>query len=62
MSGRQAWIHFKDAMQYTLITSEGKVMVFYMESVANTYKGLYGGVVFSQQVLNEPLTIAVVPV
>ena len=49
-------------MQYTLITSEGKVMVFYMESVAQTYKGLYGGVVFSQQVLNEPLTFALEPV
>ena len=62
MSGRQASIHFKDAMQYTLITKDGKVMQFYNESVATTFKGLYGGVVFSQQVLNEPLTIAVVPV
>ena len=50
------------AMKYTLITKTGKVMQFYIESVANTYKNLYGGVVFSQQVLNEPLTIAVVPV
>jgi hypothetical protein len=49
-------------MQYTLVTRDGKVMQFYVESVANTYKGLYGGVVFSQQVLNEPLTIATVPV
>lgn len=49
-------------MQYTLITKDGKVMQFYNESVANTYKRLYGGVVFTQQVLNEPLTIAVVPV
>ena len=49
-------------MQYTLITKDGKVMQFYNESVATTFKGLYGGVVFSQQVLNEPLTIAVVPV
>lgn len=50
------------AMKYTLITKTGKVMQFYIESVANTYKNLYGGVVFTQQVLNEPLTIAVVPV
>lgn len=49
-------------MQYTLITRDGKVMQFYNESVANTFRGLYGGVVFSQQVLNEPLTIALEPV
>ena len=49
-------------MEYTLITKEGKVMQFYLESVANTFKNLYGGVVFSQQILKENLTIAVVPV
>jgi hypothetical protein len=49
-------------MRYTLITSKGKVMQFYVESVANTYKGLYGGVVFTQQILEENLTIASVPV
>lgn len=49
-------------MEYTLITKEGKVMQFYLESVANTFKNLYGGVVFSQQVLNEPLTFATVSV
>ena len=38
-------------MGYTLITKQGKVMQFYVESVANTYQGIYGGVVFSQQVL-----------
>jgi hypothetical protein len=37
-------------------------MQFYVESVANTYKGLYGGVVFTQQILEENLTIASVPV
>ena len=54
--------YFKDNMEYTLITKEGKVMQFYLESVANTFKNLYGGVVFSQQILKENLTIAVVPV
>jgi hypothetical protein len=49
-------------MRYTLITKDGKVMQFYVESVANTYKGLYGGVVFTQQILKENLTIASVPV
>jgi tetrahydromethanopterin S-methyltransferase subunit F len=49
-------------MQYTLITRDGKVMQFHNGSVAQTFKGLYGGVVFSQQVLNEPLTFAMEPV
>jgi hypothetical protein len=38
-------------MSYTLITSKGTIMQFYIEAVANTYKGIYGGVVFTQQVL-----------
>jgi tetrahydromethanopterin S-methyltransferase subunit F len=49
-------------MQYTLITRDGKVMQFHNGSVAQTFKGLYGGVVFSQQILKEPLTIATIPV
>jgi tetrahydromethanopterin S-methyltransferase subunit F len=49
-------------MQYTLITRDGKVMQFHNGSVANTFKGLYGGVVFSQQVLKENLPIVTVPV
>lgn len=52
----------RNAMKYTLITKTGKIMQFYVESVANTYKGLYGGVVFSQQILKEDLTFASVPV
>jgi len=40
-------------MGYTLITKQGKIMQFYIESVANTYKGIYGGVVFSQQILES---------
>ena len=38
-------------MGYTLITKQGKIMQFYIEAVANTYQSIYGGVVFSQQVL-----------
>jgi hypothetical protein len=49
-------------MRYTLITKDGKVMQFHNGSVAQTFKGLYGGVVFSQQILKENLTIASVPV
>ena len=39
-------------MEYTLITKSGKVMQFYVESLANTYQRAYGGVVISQQILN----------
>ena len=40
-------------MEYTLITKTGKVMQFYLESMAYTYQGLYGGVVFSQRILEN---------
>ena len=43
-------------MNYTLITKNGRIMQFYVEGVANLYRNLYGGVVFTQQVLDEPLT------
>ncbi len=38
-------------MQYTLITKTGKIMQFYVKSVAETYQLINGGVVFSQQIL-----------
>ena len=40
-------------MQYTLITAQGKIMQFYILSVAETYQALQGGVVFSQQILKQ---------
>jgi len=40
-------------MQYTLITKTGKVYTFYIQALADTYQQAYGGVVFSQQVLQE---------
>jgi len=40
-------------MKYTLITSKGKVYTFFLKSVANTYQQAFGGVVFTQQVLNS---------
>jgi len=40
-------------MEYTLITKTGKVMRFYVEGVANLYCNLYGGVVFSQRILEN---------
>ena len=49
-------------MEYTLITKDGKIMQFYMESIANTYQSLYGGVVFTQQILKENLTFSTTPV
>jgi hypothetical protein len=40
-------------MQYTLITAQGKIMQFYILSVAETYQAVNGGVVFTQQILEE---------
>ena len=39
-------------MQYTLITSRGKIYTFYVQAVATTYQQAYGGVVFTQQILD----------
>ena len=38
-------------MNYTLITSQGKIMQFYIKSVADLYQSLNGGVVITQQIL-----------
>jgi hypothetical protein len=38
-------------MRYTLLMPTGKIMLFYVEGVANLYQRLYGGVVITQQVL-----------
>jgi hypothetical protein len=38
-------------MNYTLITSQGRVMQFYIKSVAELYQAKEGGVVFTQQIL-----------
>jgi len=40
-------------MQYTLITKSGKIMQFYVKDVAEMYQALNGGVVISQQILQE---------
>jgi hypothetical protein len=39
-------------MQYTLITGNGKVYTFFLQSVAELYQQAYGGVVVTQQVLD----------
>lgn len=38
-------------MEYTLITSKGRIMQFYVKAVAELYQRIEGGVVFTQQVL-----------
>ena len=42
-------------MQYTLITSKGTVMQFYIKAVADMYQSINGGVVFTQQVLVDKI-------
>lgn len=41
-------------MKYTLITSNGKVLTFFLKVVAEQFQQAYGGVVFTQQVLVCP--------
>jgi len=38
-------------MGYTLITSKGRVLTFFLRIVAEQFQQTYGGVVFDQQVL-----------
>ena len=38
-------------MQFTLITSDGRVMQFYIKECADCYQECFGGVVITQQVL-----------
>ena len=38
-------------MQYTLITTKGKVYTFFILAVAQTYQQAYGGTVVSNDVL-----------
>lgn len=40
-------------MKYTLITKKGSVMQFFIEEMANTYQSIYGGVVFTGEVLEQ---------
>ena len=45
-------------MQYTLITGKGKVYTFFIRAVAEQFQQAYGGVVFSQQILEQVQTVA----
>ena len=44
-------------MQYTLITSNGKVLTFSVKACAEQFQQAYGGVVFTQQVLETQETV-----
>ena len=41
----------RNSMTYTLITSKGTVMQFYIKAVADLYQSINGGVVITQQIL-----------
>ncbi len=45
-------------MQYTLITGKGKVYTFFIRAVAEQFQQAYGGVVISQQILEQSQTVA----
>lgn len=45
-------------MQYTLITGKGKVYTFFILAVAEQFQQAYGGVVFSQQILQTKEVVA----
>jgi hypothetical protein len=40
-------------MQYTLITPQGRVYTFFLKTVAEQFQQAYGGVVFSQHLLES---------
>lgn len=44
-------------MQYTLITKNGKILQFYVKSVAETYKQIYGGYIVSEDILIDKTRI-----
>jgi hypothetical protein len=40
-------------MKYILITSQGRVMTFYLKGMAETYQGAYGGVVVQEHEIED---------
>ncbi len=40
-------------MPYTLITSAGKVMTFYILGLAETYRTIHGGVIVDKTILQK---------
>jgi hypothetical protein len=47
-------------MKYTVITTQGKIKQFHIQSVAEMYVNLNGGVVFTQQILVDTTVRTVV--
>ena len=43
-------------MKFTLITANGKVMTFFIKSVAETYQQAYGGSIITAEILAETVT------
>lgn len=46
-------------MGYTLITKNGKIMQFYVKSVAELYQQINGGVVLTQHLLETAETVEI---
>ena len=44
-------------MKYTLITRNGKVLTFFIQAVAQQFQAAYGGVVITQQILEQLETV-----
>jgi len=42
-------------MKYTLIARNGKVFTFFLKAVADTFQQAYGGVVITQQILEQDI-------
>ena len=45
-------------MKYTLITTKGKVMMFYIKAVAELYQTINGGVVITAEILETEYEVA----
>lgn len=48
----------RNSMKYTLITSKGRIYMFFLHTVALQFQQAYGGVVFSQQELQQAELVA----
>ena len=42
-------------MNFTLITSKGKVLTFFVKSVAETYQQIYGGTLVTSQIFTKEI-------
>jgi hypothetical protein len=43
-------------MKFTLITTNGKVLTFFVKAVAETFQQAYGGNLFTNEILNTKET------